>query len=663
MRPSRSFLPRLARGILGLALGASLPAAVIRPSDPSAYAVFGITESLYGDSFLAGASGADLNGPNSGAAYLFRGFDPATGTAAQSATLIGSDATTSPGVGLSIAFNGSLGLLGRPSDNSSLGAVYVYRGLDTATGTVTEALKLTAPEKLNRYDYPSFGQTVALSGTTALIGAPGVGGSGRAYLYRNIDTAIGSPSPDVTLKPNFPGTGPAGMGFGSSLAFESNLAVAGAQYLDSSRGIAYVFRNLDTAAGLTTESLRLLPSTRVNSSFFGNIVSLSGTSAIVGAYDEYSPATGGGAAYLYRDLTNAALDTPQGGATPYRTETARLVASDGTPSAGFGSAIAFSGANALIGAFQSESYNGAVYLFTHLDTASGLVTESVRITASHPDITGTSFGAPSLDGDNFLLRAISTTDFPDHSGVIFSGSISSMTTLDVGHTARAIDQLSFTSRQDWTIGRTTDANQVTLSAGDRAIVTTADTAVYIGREAGADDNRLLLAGDLTATEVHIGSIEGNHGNLLQIEPGATFTAGNVYLAPGNGFSLAGDYTRIDDLLDYFGPTRLQAWSGRTWETVDAGNYTDWLTLSYSYNYTSVTARTAVPEPATCAALAGAAALFLALHRRRLTRPRACFPDLPPLAAKLRRSPEMIALSSARGRRCPASVSATSAAAR
>jgi len=616
VRPLRSLFPLLVRGSLGLALGASLSAAVIRPSDPSPYAVFGITESLYGDSFLAGASGADLNGANSGAAYLFRGFDPATGTATQSATLVGSDATANPGVGLYLAFNGSLALLGRPSDNNSLGATYVYRGLDTATGTVTEALKLIAPEKLNRYEYPSFGQTVALSGTTALIGAPGALTTGRAYLYRNIDTATGSPAPDVTLKPYFPGTGPAGMGFGSSLAFEGNLAVAGAQYLDSSRGIAYVYRNLDTAAGLTTESLRLLPSTRVNDSFFGNIVSLSGTSAIVGAYDEYSPATGGGAAYLYRDLTNAALDTPQGGASPYRTQTARLTASDGKPSAGFGSAIAFSGANALIGAFQSESYNGAVYLFTHLDTASGNVTENVRIIASHPDITGTSFGAPSLSGDDFLLRAISTTGFPDHSGVIFSGSISSMTTLDIGHTTRTIEQLSFTSRQDWTIGQTTDANQVTLSAGDRANVTTAGTAVYIGREAGADDNRLLLAGDLTATDVFIGSPIGNQDNFLQIEATATFTLGSVHLAPGNGLLLAGDHTEVSDLLAYFGAAQLQAWSGGTWKTINAGNYADWLSLSYASNYTTVTALSApIPEPAVYATLAGLVALGLALHRR------------------------------------------------
>lgn len=611
---SRPRCPYLAWILLGLAASPSLPAALIRPSDPSAFEAFGIALALHNGGMLAGASGDDANGTNSGSAYLFRGFDPVTGTFTQSAKLIGSDATSNPGVGLYLAFNGTLGLFGRPSDNNSLGAVYVYRDLDTATGTVTEALKLVGPERVG-YDIPSFGQAMALSGTSALVGAPGALNSGRAYLYRHLDTATGSPGPDVSLKPYGSSALP-DMRFGSSLALEGNLAVVGAQALESNRGIAYVYRNLDTAAGLTTESLRLLPSTRFTNAFFGNVVSLSGTSALVGAYAEGNTQ---GAAYLYRDLTNAALDTPQGGATPYRTETARLVASDAKPPEGFGSAIAFSGSNALIGAYQAESYQGAVYLFTHLDTATGTVTESVRIIASHPALYGTSFGRPTLEGDDFLLGALKAGEVSDNYGVVFSGSISSLTTLDAGHTARTIDQLSFTSRQDWTIGRDTDANQVTLSAGDRATVTTAGTAVYIGRHTGSDDNRLILAGALTATDVFIGSIEGNQGNVLQFEAGSTFSVGSMHLAPGNAFSLAGDYTAIANLLGYFGPTQLQAWSGSTWETVTATNYRDWLSISYASDYTTVTAVSAIPEPATYATFAALAVLGLAFLRRRSRR--------------------------------------------
>lgn len=610
----RSLVPLLVRGGLVVTASVSLPATVIRPTDPSLYAGFGIALSLSNGGMLAGAPGDDANGTNSGSAYLFRDFDPVTGTFTQSAKLIGSDATSNPGVGLYLAFNGSLGLLGRPSYSNSLGAVYVYRGLDTATGTVTETLKLVGPERVG-YDIPSFGQAVALSGTTALVGAPGAMNSGRAYLYRHLDTATGSPAPDVSLKPYGSGV-LADMGFGSSLAFEGDLAVVGAQALESNSGIAYVYRHLDTAAGLTTESLRLLPSTRFTNSFFGNVVSLSGTAALVGAYAEGNTQ---GVAYLYRDLTNAALDTPKSGATPYRTETARLVASDATPGSGFGSAISFSGTNALVGAYQAESYQGAVYLFTHLDTAAGTVTESVRIVASHPAVFGTSFGRPTLDGDDFLLAALKAGDVSDNFGVVFSGSVSSMTTLDAGHTARTIDQLSFTSRQDWTIGRHTDANQVKLSAGDRANVTTAGTAVYIGRHAGSDDNRLILAGALTATDVFIGSVAGNQGNVLQIEASGAFTAARFYLAPDNSLFLAGDYTAIDDLLGYLGPTQLQAWSGSAWENVDATNYRDWLNLSYASDYTTVTALSAVPEPATCAALAGLAALGLVAWRRRRAR--------------------------------------------
>ena len=70
-------------------------------------------------------------------------------------------------------------------------------------------------------------------------------------------------------------------------------------------------------------------------------------------------------------------------------------------------------------------------------------------------------------------------------GQAYSGSVSSVTTLDEGNASRTIDGISFISRTDWIIGETTDDNEVTLTAGDSADVTEAGMA-DIGKDFGAE---------------------------------------------------------------------------------------------------------------------------------------------------------------------------------
>ena len=108
--------------------------------------------------------------------------------AAHAATLTASDGAAGDQFGRSVSGSGTTGLVGayrhEISPNDLQGAAYVFRNIDTATGTVYESVKLTASDGAA---YDIFGYSVSLSGTTGLVGASGdndAGGDSRsAYVF------------------------------------------------------------------------------------------------------------------------------------------------------------------------------------------------------------------------------------------------------------------------------------------------------------------------------------------------------------------------------------------------------------------------------------------------------------------------------------------------
>lgn len=112
--------------------------------------------------------------------------------------LIASGGEAGDSFGNSVSVAGSIALVGAESHdygtNISQGLAYVFRDLNTATGTVSQNVQLTASDGAAE-DF--FGSSVSLSGTTGLVGARwgdvGVNGmAGAAYVFRNLDTATGT---------------------------------------------------------------------------------------------------------------------------------------------------------------------------------------------------------------------------------------------------------------------------------------------------------------------------------------------------------------------------------------------------------------------------------------------------------------------------------------
>jgi hypothetical protein len=544
---------------------------------------FGAAVVVSGNNGLVGAhTPAD---PFQLTAYYFPNVNVATGTTTEAVQLTISETVGGTDWYPFLSFSENNGLIGVNFGNEYKGAAYFYRSLDSASGIVTETAKLTASDATIG---DQFGNATSLSGKSALIGAWTKNDArGAAYLFRNLDTATGSITETAKLTAS---DGANSDNFGVSVSVQGNIGLVGAILKNDAQGGAYLFRNLDTATGTITETAKLAASDGVVGDRLGYAVSISGNSGLVSA----SAASGGrGAVYFYQHLESA---------TGLTTETAKLVASDQSVSGGLGASVSLSADTALIGDHQ-----GNAYLFLNLDNASGTLSETIKITATNDAGSGAFGRSVSLDGDLFIIGKSSGNSTVADSGVAYTGSVSSLTTLNDGNTIRNIEGISFISQTDWIIGQTTDGNQVTLTQGDSADISTIGRSVYVGQTAGSDHNTLLIEGNLATNEVHIGSILGNEGNVLQLEDTASFAASAFYLAPANFLAIEGDYSDITVLLTYLETTDLLIWDGTLWQEITESNADSLISHSFSGGYTTIAA---IPEPGTYGLLGlGLAACF------------------------------------------------------
>jgi hypothetical protein len=615
-------LRRRARGAgwAGLVLAGFLPlgaprgasAAELEASDRAADFRFGASVSLSGTTGIVGSHFATVGAnEDQGAAYVFRGLDTAAGSITQDLKLTASDGEWGDGLGNAVSISGTTALAGASWDtfgsNFYQGSVYLYRNLGTGTGGITQAAKLTASDGAAN---DSFGASVSISGSIGITGAYGDDSNrGTAYVFRNLGTATGTVTQQVRLRASDRAVDDY---FGGAVSISGTIAAVGAEGANigatSNQGAVYVFRNLDTATNLVNQQVKLTASDGTAADSLGVAVSLSGTNLLAGASGDSSLR---GTAYVFRNLDTAGMTA---------TESAKLLASDGAANDFFGLAVSLSGGTGLVGArgdnVGSVVDQGSVYVFSGLDTATGTVTEQAKLTASAGgEFDG--FGiSVSVDGDNFLIGAYLAGDDTPESGQAYSGSVSSFTTLDAGGATRRIDGFSFESRADWIIGEVTVGNQVTLGQGDTASVLTSGKAVYIGKNARSNENLLRIEGSLAANTVYIGATAGNFGNVLQLEDTAIFnTTGALRLAESNSLVIEGNYVDINTLLALLGGTALQVWDGAVWQTVTAGNHAGLINQSFETSYTTITA-VPVPEPGVLMPAGMFGALCLVRRRRR-----------------------------------------------
>jgi len=257
--------------------------AELKGSDTVAGDYFGESLAISGATIIVGAGGHAKSG---GRAYVFT--DTARGWE-QVAELKGSDTVASDGFGSSAAISGTTVIVGADGHAKSAGRAYVFT--DTASGW-KQVAELKGSDTVAG---DGFGVSLVASGTTAVVGAPlHAKDAGRAYVFTK---TAASWKQAAELKGSDTG---ADDGFAWSVAISGTTAVVGTPFHAKSAGRAYVFAKTATS---WKQAAELKGSDTVANDYFAYSVAISGTTAVVGApYSDQAvptPANAIGKAYVF----------------------------------------------------------------------------------------------------------------------------------------------------------------------------------------------------------------------------------------------------------------------------------------------------------------------------------------------------------------------------
>ena len=268
--------------------------------------------------------------------------------------LLADDGAVEDYLGISVAMSGATALVGAPYDDNEngvdAGAAYLF---DISSG---QQIAKILPTEGNGHD--EFGGSVGIGGprgaVIAIVSTNEIDDNGEdagsAYLFDITD-----PSNPVQIAKLLPDDADGDdEGFGISVGIDGTTAVIGAQWDDDngpSSGSAYLF---DTTTG--KQIAKLLADDGAEGDYFGESVGINGPIAIVGARSNDET----GAAYVF-DVTDPSNPV----------QIAKLLAEDGAAGDLFGGAVAVSGATAVVGAMWDDDNgesSGSAYLF---DTTTG----------------------------------------------------------------------------------------------------------------------------------------------------------------------------------------------------------------------------------------------------------------------------------------------------
>jgi hypothetical protein len=243
------------------------------PSDPTPWARFGWSVSLYGDTALIGAPEDNYNGFAPGSVYVFI-RNGATWT--QQTKLLALDGAVWDYFGGSVSLKGDTALIGAQCDDGCKGSAYVFTRTRT---TWTQQAKLLASDGADNDD---FGVSVSLDGDTGLIGASNDDQKGSAYVFTRIGTTWSQQAKLIASD------GAHQEYFGNDVSLDGNTALIGAE----GSGSAYVFIRNGTT---WTQQQKLLPWD--GDGGFGISVSLDKGTAFIGAI---SCDQGRGSVYVFK---------------------------------------------------------------------------------------------------------------------------------------------------------------------------------------------------------------------------------------------------------------------------------------------------------------------------------------------------------------------------
>ena len=329
-------------------------------------------------------------------------FSPALAFTLDNPTAYGTSASDQ--FSRSVGISGDYAIVGAPYEDDAGGTLsgkaYIY---NVTTGALLHTLNNPTAYGTSAEDL--FGDSVAISGTYAIVGATGEDdasgtSSGKAYIFDVTTGALvytlNNPNPYSTSANDI---------FGYSVAISDNYAIVGARTEDEASagtdsGKAYIF---DVTTGALVHTLNNPTAyTTPGYDYFGHSVAISDNYAIVGAVGEDDAGgTTSGKAYIFNVTTGAlvhTLDNPN--------------AYDTSLNDYFGHSVSISDNYAIVSAYQEDDAgtvlaSGKAYIF---DVTTGALVH----TLDNPNVYDTSeldnFGYSVAISDNYAIVSANGED-------------------------------------------------------------------------------------------------------------------------------------------------------------------------------------------------------------------------------------------------------------
>jgi drug/metabolite transporter superfamily protein YnfA len=273
----------------------TVPVLMLTNPSPAPDDRFGSSVAISGTRVVIGTPRDGTGAAEAGSAYV---YDLASVSPIVPIVTLGSPTPAASGqFGYSVAISGTRVVVGANQDDTGTtyaGSAYVY-DLASATPTVPVATLNNPSPAASDW----FGYSVAVSGTRVVVGAilndTGAADAGSAYVY---DLASATPTvPVATLTNPSPA---AGDWFGFPVALAGTRVVVGAILDDTGAtdaGSAYVYDLASATPAVPVATLKKTSPTAID--HFGNSVAIDGTTIVVGASKDDTPAADRGAAYIF----------------------------------------------------------------------------------------------------------------------------------------------------------------------------------------------------------------------------------------------------------------------------------------------------------------------------------------------------------------------------
>ncbi|MDE2875899.1 MAG: choice-of-anchor B family protein [Gemmatimonadota bacterium] len=348
---------------------------------------FGAAIAIGDGEIFVGRTGGGVAGaiyPSPGSVYVFERGDEGWEFAY---IITGDDVEIGDEFGAALAVDGDRLLVGSPGRGEDRGGAYIFeRGND---GAWAQTIEFVPPAD---GEIRGAGTSVVLSGDAVYLGAPSDAGPGAVLRF---PAAGGSatllPSPILSAIDRF----------GASLSLTGDLLFVGAPGTRDDRGAVHVFDAGSPATGPSPIAVLSLSDGRGGDAF-GTSLTASGTSVLAGAPGANE---GAGAAARFTRSDDGEWN-----------ETARLFFPEAGP-AGYGSAVAFDGRSAWVGASGAGEGTGGTQVFRVVEGAMTLESEN---TIPAPGFNrGALFGSfVALRGDVAVVAA-SNADLRLGAAVVF----------------------------------------------------------------------------------------------------------------------------------------------------------------------------------------------------------------------------------------------------